>query len=70
MEIGTKSYFCSLIFCSAYSTRNCYPELRAPPEVWKLIKTFWDKNKDSPKDENWGVGMFICEVTCGEKELS
>jgi prolyl 4-hydroxylase len=33
-----------------------FKKIRAPPEVYNLIKEFWDKNKDKSKVENWGVG--------------
>ena len=35
---------------------NEYTEIRAPDHVWKLIKEFWEKNKDKQTPENWGVG--------------
>ena len=31
-------------------------EIKAPENVWKLIKQFWDYNHGSAKQENWGVG--------------
>ena len=37
---------------------NQKPEIRAPPEVWKMVKKFWDANKDNPKSENWGIGKI------------
>lgn len=37
-------------------TKVGYKKIRAPPEVWKMVKKFWDTNKDSTKSENWGVG--------------
>lgn len=37
-------------------TKVGYKKLKAPPEVWKLIKKFWDTNKDTRKPENWGIG--------------
>jgi prolyl 4-hydroxylase len=33
-----------------------FKKIRAPPEVYSLIKEFWDKNKDKATLENWGVG--------------
>jgi prolyl 4-hydroxylase len=33
-----------------------FKKIRAPPEVFALIKAFWDKNKDNGKLEQWGVG--------------
>ena len=33
-----------------------FKKIRAPEKVFKLIKEFWDKNKDKGKPENWGVG--------------
>ena len=37
-------------------TRDGYKKIKAPPEVWKLIKEFWEKNKNNKKLENWGAG--------------
>ena len=37
-------------------TKVGYKKIRAPDEVWKLVKDFWDKNKDNRKLEQWGVG--------------
>jgi len=37
-------------------TKVGYKKLRAPPEVWSLIKNFWDANKENQKAENWGAG--------------
>lgn len=37
-------------------TKVGYKKIKAPKEVWTLIKSFWDKNKKYPKPENWGVG--------------
>lgn len=31
-------------------------EIKAPENVFNLVKSFWDKNKDKGKAENWGVG--------------
>lgn len=33
-----------------------YKKIKCPPEVWKLIKSFWDANKDKASTEKWGVG--------------
>mmetsp|Transcript_30464 Transcript_30464/g.73067 ORF Transcript_30464/g.73067 Transcript_30464/m.73067 type:complete len:478 (+) Transcript_30464:134-1567(+) len=33
-----------------------FKKIRAPEEVFNLIKEFWDKNKDKGKLEQWGVG--------------
>jgi hypothetical protein len=33
-----------------------FKKIRAPEKVFKLIKEFWDKNKDKGKPENWGIG--------------
>jgi prolyl 4-hydroxylase len=30
------------------------PEIRAPPQLWELIKKFWDINKEKETLENWG----------------
>jgi len=37
-------------------TKVGYKKIKAPPDVWALIKKFWDNNKDEPKPESWGVG--------------
>jgi hypothetical protein len=35
-------------------------EIKAPEEVWKLIKKFWDDNGLAKgKPENWGIGKLI-----------
>lgn len=33
-----------------------FKKIKAPEEVFKLIKDFWDRNNDKAKPENWGVG--------------
>lgn len=33
-----------------------FKKIRAPEEIFGLIKEFWDKNKDKGKAEQWGVG--------------
>jgi len=33
-----------------------FKKIRAPDNVWKLIKTFWDRNKDNHDKENWPSG--------------
>lgn len=33
-----------------------FKKIRTPDAVWKLIKDFWDKNKDNKKPENWFKG--------------
>jgi prolyl 4-hydroxylase len=33
-----------------------FKKIRAPDEVFTLIKEFWEKNKDKAKPEQWGVG--------------
>jgi hypothetical protein len=33
-----------------------YKKIKAPDKVFKLIKEFWDRNKDKSKPENWGAG--------------
>ena len=33
-----------------------FKKIRAPEKVWKLIKDFWEKNKDKTKVEQWGAG--------------
>ena len=37
-------------------TATGFKKIRAPEQVFKLIKDFWDKNKDKVKQENWGAG--------------
>lgn len=37
-------------------TKVGYKKIKAPPDVWALVKKFWDANKDNPKPESWGVG--------------
>mmetsp|Transcript_11890 Transcript_11890/g.17353 ORF Transcript_11890/g.17353 Transcript_11890/m.17353 type:complete len:475 (-) Transcript_11890:1397-2821(-) len=33
-----------------------FKKIRTPPEVWKLIESFWEKNKDARGPENWPKG--------------
>ena len=33
-----------------------FKKIKAPPEMWKMIKNFWDKNKDKKMPENWNKG--------------
>lgn len=33
-----------------------FKKIRAPEKMFKLIKEFWDKNRDNGKPENWGTG--------------
>ncbi len=33
-----------------------FKKIKTPPEVWELIKTFWDKNQDNRMPENWPKG--------------
>jgi len=37
-------------------TKVGYKKIKAPTEVWNLIKTFWDANENNPQTENWGAG--------------
>ena len=33
-----------------------FKKIKAPETLWKLIKEFWDRNKDKQTQENWGIG--------------
>jgi len=37
-------------------TKIGYQKIRAPESVWKIVKEFWDQNKDNRKPEQWGIG--------------
>lgn len=37
-------------------TKVGYKKIKAPTEVWNLVKNFWDANKNNPQTENWGAG--------------
>jgi hypothetical protein len=37
-------------------TKLGYTKIRAPEHVFKLIKEFWEANKDNEKRESWPVG--------------
>lgn len=37
-------------------TKYGFTKIRAPERVFKLIKEFWDQNKDTQKLEGWGAG--------------
>lgn len=38
-----------------------FKKIRAPPEVFKLIKKFWDENKERHAPEQWGTGNTYSE---------
>jgi prolyl 4-hydroxylase len=64
IHYGTRavSFACSLllIIISASNVQNYthmgFKKIKAPPEIFKMIKEFWDKNKDKRSLEQWGVG--------------
>jgi hypothetical protein len=31
-------------------------EIKAPDHIYRMVKDFWDANKDKAKTENWGMG--------------
>jgi prolyl 4-hydroxylase len=33
-----------------------YTKMKAPPEVFELIRNFWERNKHNQKDEDWPIG--------------
>jgi len=33
-----------------------FKKIRTPPKVWELISDFWEKNKHTKANENWGRG--------------
>ncbi len=37
-------------------TEMGFKKIKTPPAVWELLKTFWDKNHDKRKPENWPRG--------------
>lgn len=37
-------------------TASGFKKIKAPESIFKLIKEFWDKNKENDKPEQWGVG--------------
>jgi hypothetical protein len=37
-------------------TKLGYTKIRAPDEVMRLLKEYWDANKDNQKVENWPTG--------------
>jgi hypothetical protein len=37
-------------------TETGFKKIKCPEEVWKLLKHFWDKNKDKQMPENWNKG--------------
>jgi prolyl 4-hydroxylase len=37
-------------------TASGFKKIKAPESIFKLISEFWEKNKDSSKPEQWGVG--------------
>lgn len=37
-------------------TKLGFTKIRAPDHVFKLIREFWDENKDKASDESWPVG--------------
>jgi hypothetical protein len=40
-------------------TKLGYTKIRAPDEVMKLLKEYWDANKDSQKEEKWPTGYVL-----------
>ena len=38
-----------------------FKKIRAPDNVWRLIKDFWDRNKDDQANENWPSGNTYSE---------
>lgn len=56
-----KRALCATDFCFIVSLQQNYTEIgfkkiRAPEKVFKLIKDFWDANKEIQSPENWGKG--------------
>jgi hypothetical protein len=49
-------YICVCMLSNVPSDPCPVVEIKAPENVWKLIKQFWDSNHDKAKAENWGVG--------------
>lgn len=37
-------------------TKVGYKKIKCPPEVWNLVKSFWDANKHKASEEKWGIG--------------
>eukprot|EP00555_Chaetoceros_dichaeta_P002645 CAMPEP_0198249708 /NCGR_PEP_ID=MMETSP1447-20131203/1137_1 /TAXON_ID=420782 /ORGANISM="Chaetoceros dichaeta, Strain CCMP1751" /LENGTH=490 /DNA_ID=CAMNT_0043934395 /DNA_START=116 /DNA_END=1588 /DNA_ORIENTATION=+ len=37
-------------------TENGFKKIKTPDAVWKLISEFWEKNKGTHANENWGKG--------------
>ena len=40
-------------------TKLGYTKIRAPDEVMRLLKEYWDANKDNQKVENWPKGYVL-----------
>lgn len=40
-----------------------FKKIRTPDKVWKLIKEFWDRNKDDQSKEFWGTGNTYGECS-------
>jgi hypothetical protein len=51
------SYCISLTHCRrVVKLASVSLEIKAPEKIFSLIKSFWEKNKDNRKTENWGIG--------------
>jgi hypothetical protein len=48
--------FSALTLSEQNYTTVGFKKIRAPEKMFKLIKDFWDKNKENGKPENWGIG--------------
>ena len=41
-----------------------FKKIRTPEHVWKLVREFWDRNKDDQSLENWPAGNSYSEYFC------
>ena len=39
-------------------TEHGFMKIRAPDQVFKLLKEFWEANKDKQSEENWPAGKL------------
>ena len=37
-------------------TSTGFKKIKAPKPLWDMIRSYWEKNKDDMKEENWGIG--------------
>ena len=47
-------------------TDTGFKQIKAPPELWNIISSYWEKNKDKKKIEDWGLGNVYTNNWAGK----